>query len=142
RYPAPSVGYRPHLDNPGGREDNGRALTCVIYLNPPGRECAGGELALWSPGTAVSSPPGLVHEPRGGSAALFKAPAVPHEVRPLHEGPARWALTLWFQDGLSAAAPDPGVQRGNLSGIPAIAATDALQAIPDPRLPPGVLLVH
>lgn len=139
RYPAPSAGYRPHLDNPGGREDNGRALTCVVYLNSPGRECAGGELALWSPGTAVTASPGALHAPLGGSAALFASRTVPHQVLPLHEGPARWALTLWFQDGLSPAAPDPGVPR---SPIPGITAMDALQAIPDPKLPPGVLLVR
>jgi len=143
RYPAPSAGYRPHLDNPGGPgrpgEDNGRALTCVVYLNPPGRECEGGELALWSPGTALSGPPGAVVAPRGGTAALFEARTVPHEVRPLLEGPARWAITLWFQDGASQAAPDPGVPR---SSIPDLTMTDALQAIPDLQLPPGVLLVH
>jgi hypothetical protein len=138
RYPAPSAGYRPHLDNPGGREDNGRALTCVVYLNPPARECAGGELALWPSGAAVSAPPGALHAPRGGSAALFDSRTVPHQVLPLHEGPARWAITLWFQDGLSPAAPDPGVPR---SPIPGITAMDALQAIPDPQLPPGALLV-
>lgn len=144
RYPAPSVGYRPHLDNPGGPggpgggEDNGRALTCVVYLNPPGRECAGGELALWPPGAILSEPPGAVLAPRGGSAVLFDSRTVPHQVLPLHEGPARWALTLWFQDGLAHAAPDPGVPH---SPIPGITAADALQAISDPQLPPGVLLV-
>ena len=143
RYPAPSVGYRPHLDNPGGPggpgggEDNGRALTCVVYLNSAGRECAGGELALWPPGAALSEPPGAVLAPRGGSAVLFDARAVPHQVLPLQEGPARWALTLWFQDGLAHAAPS-GVPH---SPIPAITAADALQAISDPQLPPGVLLV-
>jgi hypothetical protein len=143
RYPAPSAGYRPHLDNPGGPgrlgEDNGRALTCVVYLNPPSRECVGGELALWSPGTTVSAPPGAVVAPRGGTAALFEARTVPHEVRPLLAGPARWAITLWFQDGASQMAPDPGVPR---SSIPDLTMTDALQAIPDLQLPPGVLLVH
>lgn len=142
RYPAPSAGYRPHLDNPGvagSREDNGRALSCVVYLNPPGRECRGGELALWAAGTPVSAPPGALHAPRGGSAALFDSRAVPHQVLPLHEGPARWALTLWFQDGVAQAAPDPGVPR---SSVPDITVTDALQAIPDPQLPPGTLLVH
>jgi len=144
RYPAPSAGYRPHLDNPGGPggpgggEDNGRALTCVVYLNPPSRACVGGELALWLPGAVLSEPPDALLAPRGGSAVLFDSRAVPHQVLPLQEGPARWALTLWFQDGLAQTAPDPGVPR---SPIPALTAADALQAISDPQLPPGVLLV-
>jgi len=141
RYPAPSAGYRPHLDNPGGGpgggEDNGRALTCVVYLNPPSRACVGGELALWLPGTVLSEPPGALLAPRGGSAVLFDSRAVPHQVLPLQAGPARWALTLWFQDGRSPAAAGAS-QR---SPIPGLTATDALQAIADPQLPPGVLLV-
>jgi hypothetical protein len=139
RYPAPSVGYRPHLDNPGGQEDNRRAMTCVVYLNPPGCECVGGELALWPEGAVVSAPPGGLIPPAGGSAVLFDARAVPHQVLPLHAGPARWALTLWFQDGSSSEAMGPRVPFRRLPGI---TATDALQAIPDPPLPPGVLLFH
>jgi len=139
RYPAPSAGYRPHLDNPGGGEDNGRAFTCVVYLNPPSRECAGGELALWAPGAVVSNPPGALLAPCGGSAVLFDARAVPHQVRPLHPGPPRWALTLWFQDDPCPAGMAPGVPR---SSIPSLTATDALQAIPDPQLAPGALLFY
>ncbi len=136
RYPAPSAGYRPHMDNPGGGEDNGRALTCVVYLNPPRLACVGGELALWPLGTPLSEPPGALLAPRGGSAVLFDSRAVPHQVLPLREGPARWALTLWFQDGSQAPA---GASQH--SSIPSLTATDALQAIADPQLPPDVILV-
>lgn len=147
RYPAPSGGYHPHLDNPGGRQndgggahdngraqDNGRALTLVLYLNPPGEEPAGGELALWAPGTEVSRPPAAVLPPRGGSAALFDSRAVPHQVRPLREGPPRWALTLWLNDGGLAPLPPPA--------LPAPSLTDLLLPIHDPPLPAGVVLFH
>ncbi|MGD2114305.1 MAG: 2OG-Fe(II) oxygenase, partial [Acidobacteriota bacterium] len=49
RYRAPCRGFAPHVDNPGGRvdgaEDNGRALSLVLYLNEPDAPCAGGEIA-------------------------------------------------------------------------------------------------
>jgi len=136
RYPAPSAGYRPHLDNPGGAADNGRAFALILYLNPPGRECAGGEIALWPPGGRVSAPPGLVLPPRGGSAIFFDVRTVPHQVLPLEPGPPRWSLVLWLQDGRSAEAAEPP------PSIPELTLTDALQAVPDPPLPPGVLLAH
>jgi hypothetical protein len=134
RYPAPSAGYRPHLDNPGGAADNGRAFALILYLNPPGRECAGGEIALWPPGGRISAPPALVLPPQGGSAVLFDVRAVPHQVRPLEPGPPRWSVILWLQDG-----PPP---LGAGSDLPELTLTDALQALPAPPLPPGVLLVH
>jgi hypothetical protein len=134
RYPAPCGGYNPHLDNPGGAEDNGRAVTSVVHLNPPGREPAGGELVLWAPGAAVSAPPDAVVAPRGGSAVLFDSRAVPHQVRPLAAGPARWAITLWLQED-----PEPGLARRS---IPALTVMDALQAVPAPPLPAGTVLFH
>lgn len=133
RYPAPSAGYNPHLDNPGGPVDNGRAFAFILYLNPPGQECAGGEIALWMPGIRITNPPDVVLPPQGGSAVLFDARAVPHQVRPLQSGPPRWSLVLWLQDGNESSGP---------RAIPELTVTDALQAIPDPPLPPGVLLVH
>ncbi len=132
RYPAPSVGYRPHLDNPGGPVDNGRAFAFILYLNPPGSECVGGEIALWPPGVRITNPPDIVLPPRGGSAVLFDARAVPHQVKPLQPGPPRWSLVLWLQDGRPRED----------TSIPALTVTDALQAIPNPPLPPDVLLVH
>lgn len=134
RYPAPSVGYAPHLDNPGGDGDNGRTLTLVIYLNGPGRECAGGEIALWAAGAATTEPPAEVLPATGGSAALFDARAVPHQVRPLAEGPARWALTFWLADEPRAGAPPPP--------LPGPTVTEALLPIADPPLTSGVVLFH
>jgi hypothetical protein len=140
RYPAPSAGYRPHLDNPGGPADNGRAFALILYLNPPGQECVGGEIALWPPGARVSAPPGLVLPPAGGSALLFDTRAVPHQVLPLEPGPPRWSLVLWLQDGGSPARSPAAA--GPRLPPPELTLTDALQSLPDPPLPPGVLLVH
>jgi 2OG-Fe(II) oxygenase superfamily/Glycosyl transferase family 2 len=139
RYPAPSEGYHPHLDNPGATADNGRAATLVLYLNPPGAACAGGELALWAPGAAVSAPAAAALPARGGSAVLFDSRRVAHQVRPLAPGPARWALTLWFND----ASPEAlGGGTGALDPPPALSVTDLLLAVPDPPLPAGTLLFH
>ncbi len=99
RYPAPSIGYRAHFDNPGGRRDNARALTAILYLNPPESPCRGGELALWGADGHPDHPPGALLAPEDGALALFDARATLHEVRPLAPGPARWSLTLWLTDG-------------------------------------------
>jgi hypothetical protein len=133
RYPAPSRGYDPHLDNPGGEHDNGRTLTLVSYLNAPGSECRGGGLALWSPGSRTDGPPAAELAAHAGSAALFDARAVPHQVRPLEPGPARWALTLWLNDA-SQRPPSPP--------LPEPTVTDALRPIPSPPLPEGTVLFH
>ena len=95
RYPAPSVGYARHLDNGGGANDNGRLATLVVYLNPPENPCVGGEIVLWDP-AAPSGDPLSTTPAEGGRAVLFDSLRVPHQVRPLEPGPARWALTLWF----------------------------------------------
>lgn len=133
-YPAPSGGYHPHLDNPGGARDNGRALTLVLYLNGPGEECAGGEIVLWAPGAATSDPPAAVLPPRSGSAVLFDARTVAHQVQPLAAGPARWALTLWLNDAPQRPAPPPPPPEPSL--------TDALLPIDDPPLPLDTVLFH
>ncbi len=134
RYGAPSGGFAPHLDNPGGEQDNGRTLTLVIYLNAPGKECAGGQLALWPAGTSTSSPPSEVLAPRGGSAALFDSRDVAHQVRPVEDGPARWALIFWFND-----QPRPP---SLVPARPRIELTDVLASITSPPLPAATVLFH
>ena len=134
RYPAPSGGYAAHLDNPGEPSDNGRTLTLVAYLNPPEEACAGGELALWTQDAVDDDPPAEVLAARGGSAILFDSRTIVHEVRPLHEGPARWALTFWFND-----APQ---QPGLALPLPTLATTDVLLPIAAPPLPPDTVLFH
>ncbi len=133
RYPAPSVGYHPHLDNPGGDHDNGRTLTLVLYLNSPEEPCNGGEITLWNVGQPTSNPPTEVFPAQGGSAVLFDSRAIPHQVRPLHPGPARWALTLWFNDTPQQAPAPP---------LPSLTLADVLLPIPAPHLPPATVLFH
>ena len=146
RYPAASGGYRPHLDNPGGDHDNGRALTFVLYLNAPEKACAGGEIAVWAPpsGTAETPrPPGAISTSAeatavlpaiGGSAVLFDARTVPHQVRPLAAGPARWAMTLWFSD------PSPAGYALRPVAEPSL--TELLLPISDPPLTADKVLFH
>ncbi len=134
RYPAPSGGYAAHLDNPGEPNDNGRTLTLVVYLNPPEKACVGGELAVWAPNAAGDDPPAGLLAARGGSAILFDSRTIVHEVRPLREGPARWALTFWFND-----APQQPVL---LPSLPKLTTTDALLPIDAPPLPPDTVLFH
>ncbi len=134
RYPAPSAGYYPHLDNPGGEDDNGRTLTLVTYLNAPGEECAGGEIAVWSPGTATSAPPAAVLPASGGSAVLFDAREVAHRVLPVKEGPARWAMALWFSDSPQQDPASPPVPEPSLTSV--------LLPVMDPPLAAGRVLFH
>ena len=140
RYPAPSGGYAAHLDNPGEPKDNGRTLTLVVYLNPPEEACAGGELAVWAPEVVGADAEADHHAPvellaaRGGRAILFDSRTVVHEVRPLREGPARWALTFWFND-----EPQQPVL---LPPLPRLTITDALLPIDTPPLPPDTALFH
>lgn len=131
RYPGPSAGYAPHMDNPGRKNDNGRALTFLLYLN----ECEGGELALWAEGKKTVEAPTEVVVPRGGSAVVFNARTVPHQVLPLREGPARWALALWLNDGEEIPIRPP---RPN----PCLSLTEVLLPIADPPLPEGTVLFH
>lgn len=134
RYPAPSAGYHPHLDNPGGDDDNGRSLTLVLYLNSPEEPCRGGEIALWDTGQSTTSSPTNVFPANGGSAILFDSRAIPHQVRPLRSGPARWALTLWFND-TPQRPPEPPL-------LPEASLTDVLLPIPSPPLPAEAVLFH
>jgi hypothetical protein len=134
RYPAPSGGYQPHFDNPGGEADNGRELALLVYLNAPQQTCAGGELALWDAGTDSASPPGVVLAPAGGSVALFDCRSVAHQVRPLEHGPPRWSLAIWLN-----RAPQDDLA---LPSLPEPSLTDLLVAIDSPPLPAGRVLWH
>jgi tryptophan halogenase len=125
RYPAPSAGFDAHLDNPGGAEDNQRALTLVLYLNAPGRACRGGELAVWAPGAATGEEPAARVPAVGGSAVLFDARRVPHAVAPLAPGPDRWTLVVWLSE--RAQRPDRP-----LLPVPALTPDQALLAVEEP----------
>jgi hypothetical protein len=133
RYPAPASGFAAHLDNPGGEDDNGRALSLVVYLNPPQRPCRGGGLALWPAGAAGGDPPVVVLPPAGGSAVLFDARTVVHAVEPLEPGPDRWTLVLWWSER-PRRPPRP------LVPVPAPTAAEVLLPIDDPPVVPGAVL--
>ena len=134
RYPAPSAGYAAHMDNPGGEHDNGRTLTLVLYLNAPGKECVGGEIALWAQGDSTAGPPTEVLAPRSGSGVLFDSREIAHQVHELAEGPARWALTFWFNDEPQQAEP--------LMPRPRLGLTELLLQVASPPLPAGNVLFH
>ncbi|MEM7585934.1 MAG: 2OG-Fe(II) oxygenase [Acidobacteriota bacterium] len=134
RYPAPSAGFHPHLDNPGEPNDNGRTVTLVLYLNGLETPCSGGEIALWNTGRPTTEPPAEILPAHGGNAVLFDARTIPHQVRPLLPGPARWALTLWFNDA-PQRPPEP-------SPPPDLTLTDLLLPIAEPPLPPDTVLFH
>ena len=133
RYPAPSSGYAPHLDNPGAPNDNGRSRTLVVYLNPPDAPCLGGEIVLWPPDTSPRETPADVLPAHPGSAALFDARRVVHQVRPLLEGPPRWAMTVWLSDTPQRPIPPTPPAPGLL---------EALLPIDAPPLPEDRIAVH
>ena len=137
RYPAAVRGFAPHLDNPGGRHDNGRALSAVLYLNDPAAPCRGGELALWDPacGNAEDdADPAELVAPEGGTLVLFDARRVVHEVRTLAPGPARWTLALWMNDADLGGPPPPTLADPTLAEL--------LLPIDSPPLPVGSMLLH
>lgn len=134
RYSAPNAGFAAHLDNPGGDDDNGRALSLVLYLNPPDRPCRGGDLALWPAGPFTEDePPAVVLPPDGGSAVLFDARSVPHAVTPLEPGPDRWTLVLWLSE-------EPRRPPRPLVPVPDLRTADVLRAVADPPVAPGTVL--
>jgi hypothetical protein len=133
RYPALSAGYAPHVDNPAGEDDSGRALTFVLYLNAPERPAVGGEIAVWEQGRKVSEEPSAVLPALGGSAVLFDARTIAHQVKPLAAGPARWALTLWLQDGRARPPAFPEMR---------LTVDDVLLGAAAPPLPAGTTLFH
>ncbi|MDX1503288.1 MAG: 2OG-Fe(II) oxygenase, partial [Thermoanaerobaculia bacterium] len=134
RYPAPSAGYRAHLDNPGGADDNGRELAVVLYLNPPLRRPLGGELAVWEAGRSPSEPPTERLTPGCGDAALLDCRAVAHQVLPIGEGAARWSLALWLnrrpQRELDPPAP------------PELSPAEAHLPLERAEAPPGRIVWH
>jgi hypothetical protein len=142
RYRAPATGFAPHLDNPGGAHDNGRAMAAVLYLGAPGRACAGGELELWPPVTpgatgegasSLDGPPATALPAAGGSAVLFDARRVPHAVRALEPGPDRWTLVVWLNE-TSRRPPDEALE------APPPSVGDALAGVDDPPVAPDRVL--
>jgi tryptophan halogenase len=134
RYPAPSAGFRAHFDNPGGARDNGRVLSCVLYLNPADRACAGGALALWRPGAGAAAAADRVTEVGSGSLVVFDARAVRHEVRPLAAGAPRWSIAVWLNETPYEAL--------RLPSLPRLSVTEVLLPVETPPLAAGRMLRH
>jgi len=103
-YDSRGTRYEAHRDNERdskGRWLNHRGLTAIVYVNPTGFECAedGGHLRCHVGAAAddlVGSTATRVEDiaPRGGTAVLFPAKNLLHEVLPCHR--RRYALTLWL----------------------------------------------
>eukprot|EP00928_Gymnodinium_smaydae_P013895 TRINITY_DN15040_c0_g1_i3.p1 TRINITY_DN15040_c0_g1~~TRINITY_DN15040_c0_g1_i3.p1 ORF type:complete len:556 (-),score=147.40 TRINITY_DN15040_c0_g1_i3:59-1726(-) len=93
--------YTPHFDCVGG--DNGRLITCILYLNPFWREGDGAELNLWPEATTLA-PRGCrrVVQPLHGRLAAFLCDSRNlHEVTPVAAGAhvePRMAISCWYYD--------------------------------------------
>ncbi len=86
-YP-PGAGYERHRDR--FRDDDTRALSCVLYLNDRWRVEEGGSLRLYlHDGTTIDV------VPEGGTFIAFLAADFDHEVRPATR--ERVTLTGWFR---------------------------------------------
>ncbi len=86
-YP-PGGFYARHLDR--FRDDDTRALSCIVYLNERWRRADGGALRLY-----VDAATTLDVLPEGGTLVAFRADAFEHEVLPAAR--TRIALTGWFR---------------------------------------------
>lgn len=88
-YP-PGAGYQRHLDR--FRDDDRRALTVILYLNPPdwSRE-DGGQLLFWP----EEGQPPVEITPAGGTLVSFLSHRFWHQVLPARR--QRLSLTGWFR---------------------------------------------
>ena len=123
-YPGGNAAYGCHIDNVDGdgRDDYGRVLTAVFYLNPSWSVARdGGALRIYAPradlspaaaaaavnagggggGGGGSGPEAMLGAyevaPTAGKLVLFRADQIVHEVCP--SAAERAALTLWFHAG-------------------------------------------
>jgi SM-20-related protein len=88
-YP-PGAGYQRHLDR--FRDDDRRALTVILYLNPPDWSASdGGQLQFW----AEEGKPPLEITPAGGTLVAFLSDSFWHQVLPARR--QRLSLTGWFR---------------------------------------------
>ncbi|MGA4633167.1 2OG-Fe(II) oxygenase [Pseudomonas solani] len=86
-YP-PGAFYQKHLDR--FRDDDRRAVSAVLYLNPDWQPGEGGELRLYLAD-------GATHDvlPEAGTLVVFLSSDLPHEVLPASR--ERLSLTGWFR---------------------------------------------
>ena len=89
-YP-PGAFYRRHLDAFHDR-GRGRALSCVLYLNPGWTDADGGHLRLYLDGAAPE--PYVDVRPEAGTLVTFLSERFEHEVLPATR--ERSSVTGWF----------------------------------------------
>lgn len=92
--------YTPHYDAVGG--DNGRKITCILYLNPFWKKGDGAELHIW-PQAKHLQPSGTCHEvdPLHGRLACFLCDSRNlHAVNPVTSDglEPRMAISCWYYD--------------------------------------------
>merc|ERR1712232_706124 len=100
-YQGAGARYTPHFGAIGG--DNGRVLTCLVYLNPFWRKGDGAELQLW-PEAKYIKPEGECHvvEPLHGRLVAFLCDGRNlHAVSPVADDrdlEPRMAISCWYYD--------------------------------------------
>merc|ERR1719487_3112542 len=101
-YSDPGARYVPHFDAVGG--DNGRVLTCILYLNPFWREADGAKLCVWPQARLSLERTGKSCEfaPLHGRLVAFLCNSRNlHEVLPVADGNTvepRIAISCWYYD--------------------------------------------
>ena len=88
---APGAGYARHLDR--FRDDDARAISLVLYLNPHWRDEDGGALRLYS--SAEAREPVLEVAPRGGTLVALRSETIAHEV--LAARAERFSVAGWLR---------------------------------------------
>lgn len=89
-YP-PQAFYRLHVDN--FRGTSARLVTTILYLNDAWQAADGGQLRLYTDGTAGGEYRDI--EPQGGTLVLFLSERFWHEVLPAQK--SRLSLTGWLR---------------------------------------------
>lgn len=87
----PGTFYRRHLDN--FRGTSARIVTAILYLNEDWQEADGGQLRIYTDGTAGG--PYVDVLPEAGTLLVFLSERFWHEVRPANR--ERFSLTGWLR---------------------------------------------
>ena len=89
-YPAGGSRYVAHYDNPN---QNGRKMTCILYLNEMWKAGDGGTLRIKTKATQVDVAPLFTR-----MLCFWSDRRCPHEVQPTANGKDRFAITIWYLD--------------------------------------------
>ena len=98
--------YIRHIDNP---DENGRLITCILYLNEGRKADDGGELVLYPcptgrtrKGSASAGPPVMVEPLLDRLVCFWSDERTPHEVLPAKS--ERLAVSVWYHNRLPSQA--------------------------------------